>query len=306
MATPPTYDKSLLQITWRGLNFPITDLQTAFTQSHVSHKFPDRDGAYVESTGRDEIRVTCKALFYNHISRGPLEFWDYGTLFPSQFNRFLDACKDRTVGRLVHPFLGGFDAKVQSFSATLDATNRSGASVDVTWVDTIKPSLEEQVTDASNAAANAQAFDDEMNTIRQQKIIVVPSTTPTDFVGEIGKIKAFIDSTTLQVQKALAAIDRVTYHVNNVMFSLQRANSVTLSPAIQKAKALRASLIELRQQLNSKVAAVRIYIVPKDTTLGELVQRLGNNQVDLIKLNPSVVKQPVIEARTPIRYFAGI
>src|SRR5574338_1378957 len=118
---PGTYEKYLLECKWKDISFPITNLHTELKKDLVEHKYPDRDGAHVESTGRSPIRTTCQALFYNNVSRGKGETWNFGTLFPTTYLEFIEVCKDRSAGVLQHPILGNMDAKLVSMTTERSA-----------------------------------------------------------------------------------------------------------------------------------------------------------------------------------------
>lgn len=308
-ATKKTYEKDLVEIKWKDISFPITDVRTSLKHDLVEHRYPDRDGAHVESTGRAPLHVSAKALFYNNVSPGLGESWKYGTMFPSTYNQFVEVCKDRGVGTLQHPFLGKFDAKLVSMETNLDSARRDGVTVDLEWIETIKiETFEENVIiEPSKLESNAQSVMDAFNE--------VPKGIPIDrsileekinLLDAIDRIKGFIDSLTLIGMKALGQIDKVMYHLNNLMFSIERVNDVLLANLKSKIQALKSALNATRQVLNKKLGEIRFYIVPKDTTIGSLSAKLGNNIVDLIKLNPVIATQPVVKSLTPVRYYKAV
>lgn len=305
-----TYEKDLLECKWKSISFPITSLRTDLKQDLVEHRYPDRDGAHVESTGRAPLHVSAKALFYNNISPGTGETWKFGNLFPIAYKQFIEVCKDRGVGTLQHPFLGSFDAKLVSMETELDSSRRDGVIVSLEWVETIKIETFEEMVTVEKAAVSTKAQEvvDAFNEV--PKGIPIDRSileNKMDLLEAIDKLKAIIDSATLIGMKALGQIDRIMYHLNNLMFSINRVNDVLLANLKGKIEALRATLNAMRSQQQSNLAKtlgdMRFYIVPKDTTIGFLAAALNNSVIDLIKLNPQIASQPVIKRLTPIRYM---
>ncbi len=300
-----TYEKDITECSWRGITFPISNVHTQMDQDLVQHKYPDRDGAHVESTGRNPIVVTAKAIFYKGVSRGKGETWAFGQLFPVVFNKFVAACKDRTVGTLNHPIHGKFDAKCVSISYDLTADRRDGVIVDVQWIETIKQELQPEKLAASSASSDAAALDDALASASVIFIKQLPLDKTTSFLDTINSIKAFIDTATLIGLKVLAQINKVLYRVNSLLASIERINSVLLANLKTKANKLKASLHDMRatvSALSGKLFSTSNHLVVRDTTMGALVALLGNSVSDLIKLNMKVAAKPIIPAGTVIRY----
>lgn len=301
-----TYEKYLLECKWKGISFPITNLHTELKQDLVEHKYPDRDGAHVEATGRSPLRVTAKALFYNNTSKGKSESWKFGVLFPTTYLQFVDVCKDRSTGQLQHPILGTFDAKLVTMNTELDAERRDGVAVNLEWVETIKIETFDEVTvdKPTTVSADAQALDDLLSKKSSLPPLISEGIdNKVSFTDLVDGVKALIDTTTLIGLKALAAIDKVLYHINNLLFSIDRLNSVLLADLKSKAQALKASMQALRETVNNKLGEIRFFVVPRDITIGELASHLGNNIVDLIRLNPQIATKPVILRLTPVKYY---
>lgn len=300
-----TYEKDLTECSWRGIAFPIMNIHTKMDQDLVQHKYPDRDGAHVESTGRNPVVVSAKAIFYKGVSRGPGETWQFGDLFPGIFNKFIAACKDRTVGTLNHPIHGKFDAKCVSVDYDLTGDRRDGVIVDVQWIETIKDELDPAKEAASTASSDAAALDDALASTSTIFIAQLPTDRPFSFLDAIDSIKAFIDTATLIGLKAIAQINKVMYHVNNLLNSIDRINSVLLASLKRTAQRLKASLNDMKTKvsaINGYLSEASTYLVPRDTTMGALVVLLSNPVATLIKLNMKVAAKPIIPAGTAIRY----
>lgn len=298
------YNNKLLECKFRGISFPIQDLETQIDHDLVEHKYPDRDGAHIESMGRNPIKVSAKALFYNNISKGTGESWTYGDLFPNTYLRFIDAIKDKSVAELQHPILGTFDAKVISTKTSLEAGRRDGVTVDVSWIETIKFENFNTKEKKFNLNSEAKALDDQLSADKQF-IISKGEKVPNNlsFSSFVDSIRAVIDTSILTGQRALSTIDRALYHINNLFASVIRINSVLLANLKSKIEALKSSLISTKQTLNVKFNSTSIFIAPKDTTLSALAAGLKNSIVDIIKLNSNLASKPIIVRGTAIRYY---
>src|SRR5947208_3808040 len=111
-------------------------------QDHAEHRWPDRDGAHVEATGRAPLVFSAKAIFRNGISTGRAENWESGKLYPDAYRAFIDAAADRTSGPLQHPEHGTVTCKLRSARVTWDANKRDGCDVACVWVETSEPTDE--------------------------------------------------------------------------------------------------------------------------------------------------------------------
>ena len=170
--------KKLQECKWRETSFPVSEMSTTIGQRLIEHKYPDRDGSHVESLGREPIKVSAKCLFYNNVSRGRTEHWDFGVLFPTVYSQFLEDCKNKSVGVFQHPILGQFDAKCISMKTELTAERRDGVVCDVEWVETIKIETfdTDTVTAATTVISDAVALDDLLN--QPDIFIYIPPETP--------------------------------------------------------------------------------------------------------------------------------
>lgn len=298
---PPTIEQFLDELTFRGIAIPYTHLDTSFSQSYVEHKPVDRDGAFVETTGTDPIRVNVTAMFSNHIVPGKDASWEYGKLYPEQFRKVLAAIQDRKKGVLKHPELGQFDAVPIDWKHTTEPQNRSGVQIQISFLETIEPSFD-YVAVATNATASSASY--------ELALSALPATVPLppdkpNFEDMINGVKAAIDGTALQISQAMAKIDRVLYQIDRINESLDNFQTVLTVDARIKGERLYEAALKMRQTLNqSFVAKIRRFRVPEDMTMVALVQRLGNDVPTLLQLNPSLVgmKGARVPQGTWIRY----
>ena len=295
-----SFDK-LQEFKWRGIAVPLSEVSFSFSQDLVQHKYPDRDGAHVESTGRSPIVVNAKIVFYNNTSAGKGASLQYGTLFPTVFTQFLDACKDTSPGVLEHPVHGSFDAKVQSYSYTLNPNNRDGAIVDVSFIETIKNELIAQVP-VVEIKSTVQALRDELAISDSNHPVnkLLPPDDKLSLLEALDSIKGFIDGVALAGKKFSGLINRVTSRLNKIVESARAANDVLLTPFISAAQTLSANL-EAKKNQEDDSRSVRLYVTKEPTTLAALTSLLNNDIKTLIELNKNLVK-PIIPEKSLVRY----
>lgn len=302
-----TYEKYLQEAKFRDIAFPVSNVNTSFSQDLVQHRYPDRDGAHVESTGRAPYVFAFKAIFLNNTSRGKNETWAYGNLFPTIFNKFVSACKDRSVGKLQHPIHGTFDVKCQNISYDLNANTRDGVIADVSFIETIKNELAIKVPTAQ-AEAEIKALEDALNSLPTQYKIVIPEAQKADLFDALNDIKAFADTASLAVAKTLGQVDRALAKVNRVGESFRNLNNVAVSSVVSKCTMLSSTLSDIQKSAGSltESSQERVYITSERTSLPSLVGPLRTDIISLIKLNQKLARMPIIPAGTAVRYKVKI
>lgn len=297
-----TYDNFITEISYKGVSFPITNINTKLEHNLVIHEYPDRDSGHVEATGRKPIVVSATALFYNHIKPGKPETWTAGKLFPSVYRDFITAAQDAKDGTLQHPFWGELNVKCQRADTKMEADARGGVSVEVEWVETISLDLNSDKNSTAQLQAEADDFTNELDTVA----LTIPEAQGLKLTigGLIDAITGVVDSINLFGQRLLGLVDRLLYRLQRLIDALNRLNN-TLHVNL-KAKAIRlfGTAIKIKQSINAALGSLRKYRVPTDTTLAALANRLSVDVVSLMKLNPRLASRPTVKANTIVIYEA--
>jgi len=327
--------EQLLPCSWTGVNrprieFPVTTITLSMDQDLAEHKFWGVDGVQVEATGRNSLVFEATIPFRNGIVPGKSENW--GILYPTAFRQFLTACADRATGILVHPELGEFTCKVKSLRTSLTGERRDGVDVTVTWVETLFPEDISNIEDSSNSpVANAEISALSLDSNLDQLTTVdakykLPVYAPT-FADSVNQLTSITDRISLQEQRYVGVIDKVSYRLNQIEDSVTRVvtpprtsvkSIINPNPqATNKAIAtlawpIRASIGQLRNTLNDVVKKILqtgqkiiFYRVPSPVTLAGVSVSTGAGIVDLMNLNPSLVGQPFLQTGTMVRYYSG-
>ncbi|MDI3282111.1 DNA circularization N-terminal domain-containing protein [Polyangium sp. 15x6] len=315
---------TLQECSWRDIPFPIASIQESGQQDAPQHKRADRDGAFVEGTGRAPFVYKVRGVFIaGTIARGKNETWD--DLFPATFLRIRDAWMDRTTGTLVHPIYGPVRCKPATWDVVLDPEIRGGVFVDMSFVETNDDAETPAFTPSERSFAKATAadLDAQLGTLSPSPEVFAPQDEEQSFSELVDSLTAVVDSTTLQGQRAIAKIDAGIGKLQRLSNSINRASSVVVTDATtgtttnlgplgagaariwQNCQNLATSLREIRSKLLANTNRdVATYILERPAMLVALSIQLKNTVAELLELNPTLPRaRPVIPAYTLVKYY---
>lgn len=300
-AAPPTLEQIIDEVTINGVAVPVSHVETSFGYANVAHKPADRDGAYIETPGREPTRVVLTCPFINGAFPGPNSTWTYGNLYPYQYDKVLAVLRTGKTIVLRHPRWGKFDVKFIDFKEEIDGNVQNGVYVTLTFLETIKPTFD-AVAIPSDPSSTAQSYDEAIAQLPAAGLTLPEEPSFTEFINGL---KGMIDGTALQVTQALAKANRVIYDIERLNASIDAAATNVAADVRSKGEKLYEQALQIRKNLNqTQLAKRKLYIVPRSTTMTGLTQRLGNDVKTLLKLNPELVslRGPVIPQGTHIIY----
>lgn len=306
----------LKEFVWKGVSVPIVDTELEIRQDLVIHKFADRNGAYVEGTGRHPVQITARIPFINYIFSGKTETWPQGNLYPYQWRLFLKACLDGTSGTLQHPELGPLTCKLDLARTTWTGAVRGGVWVSATWIesdDTQADQLGQDLSAASPIAQLVSSADDLDENIAALQAAVSLQQNPVpalqfSFSQLAGFISGTIDTTTLLEKEFQGRTDNLIYQCDRVEESLELAQNASPVnwPIFQSCERLKSAAWALKAAPQVVAAGAGILTtlqLQKDSTMGEVMAATKADPASLIALNYTLVGQPVIPAGTTIQYY---
>jgi len=314
----PSVFEGLHEMSWKGISFPTTHLALELDHDLVEHKWPDRDGAHIEATGLCPLVFHATICFRNGASPGKTETWgsggagsasspqnvNGGALYPNVFRDFIGIASDRTKGPLLHPEFGTITCKLKSAHVAWDPTRRDGVDVEATWIQSTETpgDLNKILASPSPISSTLQfALDLDAQIIGIVK--PVSAAFEPSFGDAMRSIQAVFDQTSLISKQIGGQIDHVAYRLNSLSDSIAATKDCTSWPITQSIEHLRASLNDLKKQLLVANKAISIYVTPTNTTIGMICSYLGVQIADLIKLNPLLVTQVTVPARSVVRYY---
>lgn len=308
----PDLFSQLQECKWRTVSFPTVSFSTSIQHDQAQHKWPDRDGAHVEATGRQPLVHRATIPFRNGVSPGKGE--TFGVLYPDAFRAFLIAFSDRTSGTLIHPELGPVTCKPQMASADWSANIRDGVNVTASWIESYDEDKQYAETLArpspiAGVYIEALDLDSQLTQYTDPTGLVKPASVdpkaPTmTFTQAITKITGAFDQVSLVSKRAGGYIDAVLYRVNTLQAACYAAKDNATWPIVNSCERLKASLYGLKQTQLTQQKDILLYVVPKDQTLAAIAATLGASVKDLVTLNSSLANAPIVPRLTSVRYYA--
>jgi prophage DNA circulation protein len=307
----------LLPASWNGIGFAVAEMEFEIRQDLVIHRYADRDGAYVESTGRHPAQFTFKIPFLNNIQSAPNENWPQGNLYPLQWRSFIIACLDGQSHTLVHPELGPINCKVDMARSSWSAKTRDGVWVSVAFVesdDTQADQLTQSLSVASPIGQLTASADDLDNQVDQVEIVSplfaqMAAANQFSFSQLASAISAVIDIPTLLSKQYQGMADNLIYQCNQIETALDMAeNASPLNwPLFQNCERLKASAYAVKAQptvaTSNGTGTLTTYVLQKDSTIGQLASQFGADVQSLIVLNAQYVSAPVIPSGAVVQYY---
>lgn len=295
-----TLFRSLVFLKWRGIAFPFSELQTEFTHDLARHKSPDRDGEFIEATGRGARMITGKAHFRNGITFG--RKYSNLPLFPDTFKLFEAACANRTTGELIHPVHGSMQCKVVSFKESLVATQRDGIDVDIQWIETgDTDDTPSGLSPIADALASAEQIDFGLTTLKAQlNRLKLPKGY--SFADAVRSIQAATDTLSLLQKRGVNAFRNIIQNLRDVERAIDAARDIALAPFRLQVRRCIASCFEMERKV-LVIKETKNYVVPRLASIAVLSRRLNTSVADLIRLNPFLSGTPLVAANVVLRYY---
>ena len=294
----------LLEFKWRDISFPTTGFSMSVAHDLKQHKWPDRDGAHVEATGRQPIVHHAQVPFRNGIKAAKSESW--GLLYPYTFRLFLVAFTTRTSGILQHPELGEIRCKPDKAEFKWSANTRDGVDVSASWIE----SLDDTVTEFQDILARPSPAQDVALDLDDQLGQYTNPGLPShvrafSFVDGITKITSAVSGVTLVAKQKGGYINHVLYRAQLLQDAVLRLRDNTAWPIVMSCERMKAALYTMAKTLLVVARTVAVYTTPKAQTLSSLMVPTRTSVVDLITLNPELAASPVVPKGTAVRYYVA-
>jgi prophage DNA circulation protein len=339
--TNPDQLSLLKECTYNGLAFPILDSGYSCSNRLIEHRYPGKDGARIENTGRNPFEFSIQACFVNTILPGPSESWIQGTLHPTVHDMFLKELLKKEYGIINHPQFGELPVFPSRFSSTVVPDFRGGVIISVQFKETTldddnafvfqSKSTAGTITDVNATGALLDGLFDELNPdpetlgIKRKKSL---TQFVNDIRGTLGNIINFLPNALGQINSLIHEIDLLIIDVNtskrnisegnpfagNINFnqfkknassvSTNTKNLVTLSEINKNLKVMKRQLFDMKTNINVEPQrTVASYITNNVTTLNQLALLLNNKLTDLISLNLNLLRLRNVPINTEIKYY---
>lgn len=289
----------LLNFKFRDVQFPTANFKVSLKQDLAQHKYPYRDGAFVEATGREPLQISARIPFLNSLNQLGFEEWS-GDLYPNVYRAFLSACADRTNGVLKHPELGDMLVKVESVETVWDANTRDGVFVDVTWVEH-NPDQEQKPSELPKGSPHTarSSFSKLSGDLPR---FGVP--TPPDLIEFGNQLASIPNQLSISLGRVTGKFNRAVNMARNLERAMNRSPSALQWQTRQAIYNLQSSVADIKKLAYTTKRTIGIYYPPKAATLASIAVRLGVNLGELMPLNASLLGKPTVPANAAVRYYA--
>jgi len=289
---------ALPQLSWRGLtNVPCDSAPFDGSHDLGERKYPYRDAASHDPTGRNPYVTTVRLLFGNMLGKGT----GGKLLYPDTWRDYKLALEDSSIGKLVHPDLGEFDARVVSWKGTLDARNRGGITIDVVWTESSADITEPpQFTDVDvSLSAAAAAADAALASVG------ISYPTGESFTSLSGLANAVTGSIFSAGLSASGLVNQALGTVAGLVDSVEALGSADAWPALDNLLLVHSSLQGIidKAAQGSRPTGKRLLV--SDTSLDAFARDVNNTLEEVQNLNLSALRSPIVKRGTTLVYFTG-
>ncbi len=300
----------MISPSWRGVEFPCGEWEFGFEQDHAEHKFPDKDGALVEATGRSPATYTFTAFFRNGLDAKAIVPTASLPLYPTQWRKFIAACLDRTTGSLVHPELGPINVKLKSCKTKASLDKRDGVDVDVTFVES--PLAEDELTDLLKqpspmgaALANAGSLDDAVGNI--DPVPEYPDSISPSLLDSMKQLSGALQQFRLGIGNIGSLVDSYLDGIADMRAALvKNGNPAKTLKAIQALDACFTAVAQVAADAKPKGRPVTVAIVQGPATPDAIAAFFGTPVDDFLRMNPLAADRSVVPKDSQVLvYVAG-
>jgi len=294
--------EKLLPLAWRGISVHALANDAEGSHNLVEHNQYGVSGGEQENTCRKSMRYSFKVLFDNGIAGSN------GELYPRRFREFWTACLDRTTGPLIHPEFGLQDCKVGPFKVHYDPTWRGGASMDVTWFETIEKGLSADLASASPITYAVGLAGD----LEKLSGAIDPVPTYDDGSGDspldaLKKIQGAMLLAQLTMDDLVASVQNVINGINGMMDQLKGLTDEKSWAALETCAEIVNALTQSAENLGANMGKKKIdsRTTPAAASAPRLAAKYGQSLEDFFSLNPWTATTDPVPAGSDVFIYAS-
>lgn len=293
MAVPGQVIRELPSLKWRDLTAPCEEASYDFSHTQAERGAYGIAAAWHDHTRRDPIKVKVRLAFMNTLRGGTRQY-------PDNWLKWKPALFDGSTGKLRHPDLGEFDARVEKGSVRVTSAQTAGVYVDIDFTETRVDVTKDTVFQAPSVDIKALAAqvgqDAGTFNIAFPSGILDRSLTDAieSFLGDLHAAQLTASGYALQIagklDSMIAAVERVTDPAVMPLYT----NLVHMWDIMQT-RAKQAEKIAGRSTRKTTALA--------DTTLDAIAAETGNSVGELMDLNPALVARPTVPKGSIYSYY---
>lgn len=296
---------------WRDVEVPIARMRVSLAHDLVEHRYWGVDGARIEDTGLAPIRITASIPLINGLVGGVSEKFK-SDLYTKTLRPLIVAFSRRERGLLQHPEFGPLICRAEHLDIEWDATKRSGAAAEASWVETNETDdsgvrLGEVAKSPASAMADAARSLDAAD-VDIRALVPKAPVYKESWEAAMNKVIGGVDQIGIQSKLYGGKIDQITYRAKMLGDSADRTRSALAWPIKHAAEVIKANADDLRKALAKLGRDIVIYQTLSESTLAGLYALLGSpamSMTEMVRLNSALLREPAVPAGSLVRYFAS-
>lgn len=284
--------KLLEPMSWRGVNYPLIERSVSFLHENVDHRIQYRANDFPEPIGPHSF------LFkYSIPMRQDIVLSRYGDLFNEGLPILVRDMRNKEPGDLNDPLLGMFRCIPVSYTETTSVDKRDGTDVQLEFLHSPRigdsdPELPQSITGITGLVGDSGLTDDDL---AKQDWNQEPS--PEGVTDILSAINGIGRQGLRQIDKLASQLDSLSLKMQKIEDTADAAENPQNWRIRESARQLHLNIIDAKNRLTEDpVVKINRLTTKVNTTLSSLAATLGMTLLDLISLNPSLSRSPVIKA----------
>lgn len=289
--------KLLPHFEWRGNIYPVTSREVSFTHDGVRHKLQYRDGEIIEQLGSQALTFSYTFPMRDGVTKGP-----YEQLFSKQLSVLFADIQNRAISILIDPIYGQFNCYPTSYRDSTDVNKRDGTDIAVEFVRTITADEADQAqpTDSlQGLGAEARSLGDDLKLSTGFEQFISPQGK-TDIFSAIAGFASQISSDESRIAASASNLSSKLDKLDRALNKLEDPKTARLQESISQ---LRDSANRVAQHGNNPGKRILTVTKAYAQTIGAASKEAGMTLVDFLKLNPSLVRNPLVPKGSKVKIF---
>lgn len=302
-----------------GIRIDVLSSQIDHGRTVVPHRFPKRDGASLEDTGRDPFVCTMSFVFIDNfisqqeaairgITTGAADSGNY----EERFLEFKLLVEDGSPRILVHPYEGAVRCRVSNFSHSADGDGQPLISCSATFIEEV--SLPPVFVAGQGAQTRASSQDVRAAQVPADEALTsagVSSTTPAEMTAEVERWEfGNEDGTEISVREVQLQMATLNNRLSAELDAFDALTDLTRFPIYKQFTILQYNMRRAAESFTTTTTRIVTINVTEPTPLRVIAARFyGAEQAErrfdeMRELNPTIRNPSLIPAGTELKAYS--
>jgi len=204
------WDDNLQPASWNGIDFEVVSVSDSVDRQIVAHRYPFRDGADLEDTGREPRPTTVNAVFF-------------GDGYLARLTKLRQEADKGKTGPFVHPLFGVWQCKVQRVSVDHEHSRRDLAAV---VIQLLEDGTNSRIPDVASITAAETELN---NTVAKAETTAsnLPSPAPAEVAAATTDANTFIDDLQETSRDPSIRLDQLNAACAGAITALEESEDLT-------------------------------------------------------------------------------